>query len=159
MKSLPLFLVLLSSITIASAQTVPIPQVYQPLIPATAAPGSQGFTLTVNGTGFATAAKVFWNGSPRTTTFVSSTQLKATITAADVASAGTAAVTVANQTKRPRKISNGIFFPVRNPASVTLTPGSPLQSGFAARSSATSTMMASLMWRQSRLLLLKSMFI
>lgn len=50
MKLLPVFLVLLFGITIASAQTVPIPQVYQPLIPATATPGSQGFTLTVNGT-------------------------------------------------------------------------------------------------------------
>jgi hypothetical protein len=37
---------------------------------------------------------VRWNGSNRTTTFVSSTQLTATIPASDIAVAGTAQVTV-----------------------------------------------------------------
>ncbi len=44
-----------------------------------------GLTLTVNGTGFAPGLVVNWNGSPRTTTFVSATQLTAAITAADTA--------------------------------------------------------------------------
>ncbi|HSY91628.1 MAG TPA: hypothetical protein VK812_09665, partial [Candidatus Binatus sp.] len=42
-----------------------VPLVNQGLIPASIAPGSKAFTLTVNGTGFASAAVVNWNGSPR----------------------------------------------------------------------------------------------
>ncbi len=55
-----------------------------------------GFVLTVNGTNFVTGSVVDWNGSARTTTFVSSTQLTATIPASDIASAGTASITVSN---------------------------------------------------------------
>ena len=55
-----------------------------------------GFTLTVNGANFVNGSVVDWNGSPRATTFVSSTQLTAVIPASDIASAGTASVTVAN---------------------------------------------------------------
>ena len=64
------------------------------LAPATITGGSPGFTLTVNGGNFTPDAQVVWNGSPRQTTFVSSNQLTAAITAADIATAGTAAVTV-----------------------------------------------------------------
>lgn len=66
------------------------------LNPANALAGSTAFDLTVNGSAFVTGATVQWNGAARTTTFVSSTQLKAAIAAADVASAGTAQVTVVN---------------------------------------------------------------
>lgn len=62
--------------------------------PDHAAAGSAAFTLTVTGTNFTAASKVRWNGDERTTTFVSATQLTASIAAADIATAGTAAVTV-----------------------------------------------------------------
>ena len=52
------------------------------------------FTLTVNGSNFVSGAVVRWNGVPRTTTFVSATQVKAAIAAADIAAAGTANVSV-----------------------------------------------------------------
>ena len=52
------------------------------------------FTLTANGTGFTTASVVQWNGAPRPTTYVSATQLRASIPASDRATAGTASVTV-----------------------------------------------------------------
>jgi hypothetical protein len=52
--------------------------------------------LMVTGTNFNGNAAINWNGTALTTTFVSGTQLTATIPAADVASAGTAAVTVTN---------------------------------------------------------------
>ncbi len=74
------------------------------LSPATAAAGGAGFQLTVNGANFASNAVVQWNGSTRTTTFVSSNQLKASITSADIGAAGTASVTVSNPgggTSRP----------------------------------------------------------
>jgi len=54
-----------------------------------------GLTLTVNGTGFANGLTVNWNGSPRPTTFVSATQLTATITAADTAFLATSPATIA----------------------------------------------------------------
>jgi uncharacterized protein (TIGR03437 family) len=60
--------------------------------------GNAQFTLTVNGSNFVNGAVVRWNGNNRTTTFVSSAQLTATIPAADVASAGLANVTVFNAT-------------------------------------------------------------
>ncbi|MBI4993468.1 hypothetical protein HZC33_00710 [Candidatus Wolfebacteria bacterium] len=58
--------------------------------------GSGAFTLTLNGSGFVSDSSVLWNGFSRATTFVSSTQLTAAITAADVASVGTASVSVSN---------------------------------------------------------------
>jgi hypothetical protein len=78
------------------AQNNPLPLVNQPLLPSSIGPGNPGFTLTVNGTGFATNAVVNWNGSARATTFVSSSTLQASITAADIAKAGTGTVTVTN---------------------------------------------------------------
>ena len=66
------------------------------LNPATALAGSAAFELTVNGSAFVAGATVHWNGTPRTTTFVDSTVLRAAIAAADVATAGPAPVTVVN---------------------------------------------------------------
>ena len=86
---------LLATIGIAAA-TNPVPLINQPLLPDTAKPGSAGFTLTVNGTGFFSGGVVKWNGSSRATTFVSSSQLKASILSSDIAKAGTASVTVVN---------------------------------------------------------------
>ena len=86
-------LVLASS---AAMATNPLPLINSPLVPGVKAPGSAAFTLNVIGTGFVSGATVYWNGNARTTTFVKSTQLTASITAADVATAGTANVTVSN---------------------------------------------------------------
>lgn len=62
--------------------------------PASIAPGSSRFTLTVTGSGFVPDTVLRWNGSPRPTTVASSSVLRATIDPADVATAGTAAVSV-----------------------------------------------------------------
>ncbi len=64
------------------------------LLPASRMMGGAAFTLTVNGSDFATGSVVRWNGADRSTTFVSATQLRATINAADTAAIGTAQVTV-----------------------------------------------------------------
>ena len=64
------------------------------LSPGSATAGGAAFTLTVNGTGFVGGSAVLWNGSARTTTYVSATQLTAAIPAADIATAGTASVAV-----------------------------------------------------------------
>jgi uncharacterized protein (DUF2141 family) len=107
-----LLLVLVSAMAVAQSNAVPF--VNQPLVPASIAPGSAAFALTVNGTGFVSGAVVNWNGAARATTFVSSSTLHASITAADVASKGTATVTVVNPTPGGG-ISNRVFFPVRKP--------------------------------------------
>lgn len=78
------------------AQNKPVPYIDLPLAPTSVRPGSSAFTLTVNGAGFVSGSTVYWNGSARTTTFVSSIQVKATINASDVATVGTASVTVLN---------------------------------------------------------------
>jgi len=82
-----------AAFTINASNPVPI---ISTLSPASVMAGTAGFSLTVNGTGFISGSIVNWNGSARTTTYGSSTQLTAAITAADIAAAGTAHVTVFN---------------------------------------------------------------
>jgi subtilisin family serine protease len=64
------------------------------LSPSSINAGSAAFNLTVNGSNFVPSTVVRWNGADRTTTFVSSTEIRAAIAAADVAAAGSASVTV-----------------------------------------------------------------
>lgn len=64
------------------------------LSPDTITAGSATFTLTANGTDFASGAVVQWNGSALTTTFQSANELTATVPSSLVASTGTASVTV-----------------------------------------------------------------
>ncbi|MGD0908568.1 MAG: Ig-like domain repeat protein, partial [Candidatus Acidiferrales bacterium] len=62
-----------------------------------AVPAAGGaFTLTINGTGFVSGSVVQWNGAARTTTFVSQTQLTASLSSSDIAVAGWDQVTVSN---------------------------------------------------------------
>jgi hypothetical protein len=64
--------------------------------PASVFAGGSTFTLTATGTDFYSSSVINWNGSAKTTTFVNATTLTASITAADIATAGTATVTVTN---------------------------------------------------------------
>jgi hypothetical protein len=64
--------------------------------PSSKTAGDPGFTLTVNGTNFNQNSVVHWGGSARTTSFISATQLTATISASDIAVAGSYSVTVVN---------------------------------------------------------------
>src|SRR5439155_1985396 len=64
--------------------------------PSSATAGGPAATLTVNGGNFVSSSTVNWNGAARATTFVSPTQLTATILAADIAAVGMASVTVVN---------------------------------------------------------------
>jgi hypothetical protein len=79
------------------------------LTPGTATAGGAGFTLTADGTNFVSGATVLWNGAPRTTTFVSGTRMTASIPAGDIATAGSATVTVRNPDST---ISNGRTFTI-----------------------------------------------
>src|SRR5207302_7828206 len=64
--------------------------------PSGATAGGPAAVLTVNGSNFVSSSTVNWNGAARATTFVSPTQLNATISATDIGAAGTASVTVVN---------------------------------------------------------------
>jgi 6-phosphogluconolactonase (cycloisomerase 2 family) len=79
---------------------MPPPQNQNPTItsisPNNALAGGAAFTLTITGTNFVAASMVDFGGSPAATTFVSSTQLTAAISAASIASAGTPGVRVTN---------------------------------------------------------------
>jgi hypothetical protein len=85
------------TITPEGGSTNPLPAI-DSIAPTGAMAGSGAFTLTVNGSSFVTGTVVRWNGSNRTTTFVSASQLTAQIQAADITSAGTAQVTVFSPT-------------------------------------------------------------
>lgn len=65
----------------------PVPTITS-VSPANISTGSGAFTLTVNGSGFINGSVIRINGSDRTTTFVSDTQLSATVNAADIGASG-----------------------------------------------------------------------
>jgi FG-GAP-like repeat/Abnormal spindle-like microcephaly-assoc'd, ASPM-SPD-2-Hydin len=95
--------------TVFAAAQVPL--VDEALNPASRAPGSPAFSLTVYGSGFTSAAVVKWNGSPRLTEVISTHELIATIQASDVLVGQTASITVANQGSGGGT-SNVVYFPV-----------------------------------------------
>ncbi len=61
----------------------PLP-IIETLLPASAVGGSNNFPLTIVGENFTPLSVVQWNGTPRETTFVSESELKITVQAADV---------------------------------------------------------------------------
>ena len=96
---------------------VPVPQIDQPLVPNTVAPGSAAFTLTINGAGFFTNATVNWTPVNSTTTTPlpptcsGSTQCTVTIPANLVTAGVTTAITVTNPGP-PARTSNAALFTV-----------------------------------------------
>lgn len=101
---------------------VPNPGTISSLSPSSAVVGGAAFTLTVNGAGFDTDVVVNWNGSPLPTTFVSVSQLTASVPAADIATVGAASVTVTQE----GVTSNALTFTIGNPVPVisSLSPTS-----------------------------------
>ncbi|MGE0883608.1 MAG: IPT/TIG domain-containing protein, partial [Blastocatellales bacterium] len=96
--------------------------------PNLAPAGTSAFTLMVSGTNFVNGATVRWNGNNRTTIFVNSTKLTASIPASDIANAGSANITVFNPapgggtsaaasfTITPPVLGNGLmFYPLDRP--------------------------------------------
>ncbi len=76
-----------------SAPANPAPHIAS-ISPTSVAAGGAAFTLTVNGTNFIATSTVSWSGQSRSTTFVSSTQVRAAISAADIAIKGIVQVSV-----------------------------------------------------------------
>jgi hypothetical protein len=107
----------------------PVPFLNEPLVPTAVSPGSPGFTLKVSGTGFVSGAIVNFNRTPLATTFMDTEHLSATVPAAAIANAGTAAVTVVNPGTASVQ-SNVVYFQVAAPQATvnfTAAANSPLQ--------------------------------
>lgn len=80
--------------------------------------GGPSFPIQIFGTGFNNGSVALWNGKPRTTTYVSPTELRATINSSDIATVGTAQVSVQGATG----YSNAMTFTISKaptPPSVT----------------------------------------
>jgi hypothetical protein len=84
--------------------------------------------LTVTGTNFVGSSVVRWSGANRATTYVSPTQLTASIPATDLATAGTAAVTVFNPAPGGGT-SNAQTFTISASTSTTITFDNPIPPG------------------------------
>jgi hypothetical protein len=71
----------------------PVP-ILRCITPAFTSAGGAAFTLTVSGLGFTASSTVYGGASALVTTYSSATQLTAQVTAAEIATAGTTAITV-----------------------------------------------------------------
>ncbi|MFA4957064.1 MAG: MBG domain-containing protein [Candidatus Methanoperedens sp.] len=89
--------------------------------PSSKTVGDAQFTMNVTGTNFVSGSVVQFNGASRTTTYLNSTALSATIPATDMATAGTSSITVFNPTPGGGT-STGQTFTV-NKATPTITFG------------------------------------
>ena len=100
----------------------PVPMVNQPLLPTSIMPGTPGMSVTVNGSGFLPVSVVYWNGTPRVTTYISAFQLSAALTANDLARPLTGGVSVVNPAPGGGQ-SNVVWLPVvyLSPAPVLTT--------------------------------------
>ncbi len=91
----PVFVTGETNVTLRFAGALPTKApVISSISPTSAEAASPSFTLVVTGTDFIKTSVVRWNGADRSTTFVSNTQLTAVIPSTDIASPGTANVTV-----------------------------------------------------------------
>lgn len=87
----------------------PVP-VLENLSPASVLEGDPELLLTVTGRDFVNGATLYWLGSPRPTTFISSTQLQARIDAADLVMAGNIAIAVTNPTPGGGSSNQVVFY-------------------------------------------------
>lgn len=84
-----------STITVTGSGYNPAP-VLSSIAPNSAVAGSASFSLTVDGTGFANTSTVNWNGQSLPTSFTSSNELTATVSASLITASGSADITVSS---------------------------------------------------------------
>jgi hypothetical protein len=107
----------------SNAANNPVPFIDQPVFPIAVRPGASGAKLQVTGGGFVSGSVVDWNGSPLSTAFLTDRTLSAAVPAADLASPGTASVTVVNPAPDGGS-SNVIFVQVIRKDSTVVMPQS-----------------------------------
>ena len=98
------------------------------LSPTSATEGAAAQSLTLTGTNFVSNSSVTFNGVAHTTTFVSATELKITLSTSDQAAAGIYAVVVSNPAPGGGA-SNAVNFTVNNPVPTisSLSPASAME--------------------------------
>lgn len=84
-----------SAFAISANGNNPVPTVTT-CVPANINAGSASFNIIINGSSFTNASVINWNGVAITTTYISSTQLSATISSSLIITAGNANITVTN---------------------------------------------------------------
>ncbi len=109
-----------ASATIAITEPTPV---LTSLSPASAKEGAATFTMTLSGSNFVSGANVYWNSLHLAPTFVSSSQMTATVLASLLTAEGTATVFVKNPTTGGS--SNTKSFSITEPTPV-LTSISPM---------------------------------
>ena len=110
--------------------TFPINNFISSLSPASAIAGGPAFTLTVNGSGFLAGSTVQWNGSPLPSSYLSGTQLTASVSAGLIANVGSASVTAVSPGGTP--LGSAIFTINPPPATISsLSPNSAAAGGAA----------------------------
>ena len=92
------------------------------LSPSTAMVSSGAFTLTVNGTGFASGAVVKWNGNARTTAFGSTAKLTAAILATDITAVGNYPVTVVSGGVTSSAVNFSVTAAANTPVLTSISP-------------------------------------
>lgn len=95
-KTLPLIVLVAIGLGCGYSKPASSMPAIQQLNPASEAAGSGQFQLEVDGTNFANAAVIQFNGTSEATTFVSPGKLTATIPASAIMTAGMVKVTVTN---------------------------------------------------------------
>jgi outer membrane protein assembly factor BamB len=90
--------------------------------PSIATAGGPAFVLTVLGQGFVPSAVVQWNGVALQTTYVSELQLQAQVPASDIASTGTAAITVQDSSETSAPLTLKIAAAAPDAVSLQITP-------------------------------------
>lgn len=83
-----------STLTVSS-QPNPVPSLSS-IVPSVVQVGSGAISLTANGAGFVVGSSVLVDGAPRTTSYLSGTQLTADLPSTDFATAGSRTITVFN---------------------------------------------------------------
>ena len=94
----------------------PAPPMISALRPSAVTAGGVAFTLIVNGSGFTSGSTVEWNGTTVSTSFVSASQLTASIPANLIVTASSVTITVVD---RVEGTSNAFIF------AVGIAPGAP----------------------------------
>jgi IPT/TIG domain len=90
------------------------------LSPGSASMGGAGFTLTINGSNFASNATVNWNGTAQTTTVISSSQLTIPVSSAMIANSGSVQITVTNPATSSGMYGGGTMAETSSPMMFTI---------------------------------------
>ena len=113
------------TLTVPASAANPVPTVTGPVHPEAVVPGRSDFVLTVYGANFVSGALVNWNGSPRSTTFVSARELRAKILASDVVKPTAGYITVTNPAPGGGPSSSSYAIVEVHQPTTTIAPGQP----------------------------------